>query len=297
MTDDSADTVGDDATAAVGDDTADSDRPRVIAHRGFAGVAPEKTAGAARFAAESGADLIEIDVRPTSDGEVIVFHDDALSGRDDSDGGLTDSAGLVHETPWAEIRNAEVLGSGETVPTLREMLDAIPPTVGVNVELKQPGTDDLRFGEKLSGAALAAARDRWHEFVASVIEITDAHDHDFLFSSFSEGALAATRGIDSSIPLATLFGRDIEAGLAITREYDCEAIHPPLDAVLDREREAGDDVSERAQVSPLVRDAHDAGREVNVWTVRTWHEARRLAAREVDGIIADYPGLLAFGGG
>ncbi|MFC5366113.1 glycerophosphodiester phosphodiesterase [Salinirubrum litoreum] len=278
------------------EETVDTDRPRVIAHRGFAGVAPENTVGAARFAADAGADVIEVDVRPTSDGEVVVFHDDGLSERDDShgDGGLTDRSGLVHETPWADVRDAEVLGSGETVPTLAQVLDAVPPSVGVNVELKDPGSDDLRFGEKLSGAELAAARDRWHEFVVSVIEITDEYDNDLLFSSFYEGALAVVREIDASIPLATLFGPDVEAGLAIAREYDCEAVHPPLDAIHDCPRET--DAGRSGQSRNLVRVAHEAGREVNVYTVRTWHEARLLADRGVDGIIADYPGLLAFDG-
>lgn len=294
MTDDTGDDIEavDDESDGI-DDAEDTGRPGVIAHRGFAGVAPENTVGAVRFAADAGADVIEVDVRPTSDGEVVVFHDDGLSERDDSDGGLTDRSGLVRETPWSAVRQAEVLGSGETVPNLRQVLDAVPPTVGVNVELKHPGTDDLRFGEKLSGDELPAARERWHEFVASVVEITDDHDHDLLFSSFYEGALAVTRDIDPAIPLATLVGDDSEAGLAITREYDCEAIHPPVDAILDRNRETDDGQSAR---SPnLVRVAHEAGREVNVYTVRTWHEAQRLASAGVDGIVADYPGLLAFG--
>jgi glycerophosphoryl diester phosphodiesterase len=272
------------------DDTADRERPRVVAHRGFAGVAPENTVGAVQFAADAGAEMVEIDVRPTSDGEVVVFHDDDLSGRD----GLTDRSGLVHETPWAEVRTAEVLGSGETVPRLAAVLGALPPAVAVNVELKHPGVDDLRFGEKLSGGALAAASDRWHDFVASVVDVVEQHDHEVLFSSFYEGALAATRETAPAVPTAALCAGDVETGLAVAREHDCAALHPPVDALLDGAL-GGDETATGADRRPeVLRVAHGEGRAVNAYTVRTWETARSLAALGVDGVIADYPGLFAF---
>jgi glycerophosphoryl diester phosphodiesterase len=282
----------------------DDDRPTLIAHRGFAGVYPENTVGAVERAArggdparaaKQGAELIEIDVLPTSDGEVVVFHDDGLSERDGGERGLTDRSGLVWETPWAEVREAEVLGSGETVPKLTQVLDAIPTSVGVNVELKNPGSGDLRFAQKLSGDELAAAEDRWRAFVERVVDITRQYGNDFLFSSFYEGALSVTRGIDSSIPLATLFWSDIEDGLAITREYDCEAIHPPYNTISGTPFYEDDyyfagpfpDVD-------LVEVAHEEGRDVNVYTLATWYQAQELTAAGVDGIIADYPNLLSF---
>jgi len=46
----------------------------------------------------------------------------------------------------------------------------------------------------------------------------------------------------------------------------------------------------------LVAEAHADGREVNVWTVDTWYQASRLAAAGVDGIAADYSGLLPASG-
>jgi glycerophosphoryl diester phosphodiesterase len=294
------------ATDGGTDRTSDpgEDDPTLIAHRGFAGVYPENTVGAVERAARGGdperaarrgAAMIEIDVLPTSDGEVVVFHDDDLSGRDGGERGLTDRSGLVWETPWAEVREAEVLGSGETVPTLSQVLDAIPPSVGVNVELKNPGSTDLQFAQKLSGDALTAAEDRWREFVERVLDITDDYEHDFLFSSFYEGALSVTREVAPSIPLATLFWSDIEDGLAITREYDCEAIHPPYNTIAGTPFYEDDyyfggpfpDID-------LVAVAHEEGRDVNVYTLATWYQAQELAAVGVDGIIADYPNLLSF---
>jgi glycerophosphoryl diester phosphodiesterase len=275
-------------------DTADRDRPRVVAHRGFAGVAPENTVGAVQFAADAGAAMVEIDVRPTSDGEVVVFHDDDLSGRDGAGRGLTNESGLVHETPWEVVREARVLGSDETVPRLADVFEALPPNVGVNVELKHPGRSGLRFGEHLSDEDLSAAVDRWHSFVESVVAVTDAYDHELLFSSFYEGALAAAHDLAPSVPRAPLCTDDVETGLTLAREYDCAAIHPPGDALLRRAHDAEQSPCGSDTVPDLLRVAHEEGREVNAYTVRTWETARSLAALGVDGLVADYPGLFAF---
>jgi glycerophosphoryl diester phosphodiesterase len=280
------------------------DRPALIAHRGFAGVAPENTVGAVEFAAaggsaesaaRQGADAIEIDVMVTSDGQLVAFHDDRLAGRDGGERGLTDREGIVWETPWAEVREAEVLGSGETVPSLSAVMDAIPAHVRVNVELKNPGSSDLRFAEQLDGDDLDAAVERWQPFVADVLDVVGDYPHDVLCSSFYEGALAATRNVDDSVPVAPLLWDDVETGLALARRYDAEAVHPPYNMVSGTPfYEDQYYVSGPFADVDLVEVAHAEGREVNVYTLATWYQAKELAAAGVDGLIADYPNLLSF---
>ena len=51
---------------------------RLIAHRGASAHAPENTLVAFRHALELGAQEVELDVRLSSDGEIVVFHDDRL---------------------------------------------------------------------------------------------------------------------------------------------------------------------------------------------------------------------------
>ncbi|EMA67673.1 glycerophosphoryl diester phosphodiesterase [Halorubrum aidingense JCM 13560] len=273
------------------DDRAAAGDPTLIAHRGFAGENPENTVAAVERAADRRADWIEVDVMPTADGDVVVVHDAELSGRGER--GLTDATGVVWETDTAAVTGAEVLDSGETVPLLAEVLDAVPPAVGVNVELKNPGRWDLRPDEKLAADALADRTAVWRPFVDRVLDATEGRDNDLLFSSFCEGALAAVREL-SSLPVAPLVSRSVAAGLAIAREHEAAAIHPPLDAIrgtpfFDAERfGAPDDVGGES----IVAAAHDEGRAVNVWTVETWHQADRLAAAGVDGVIADYSTLL-----
>lgn len=284
--------------------------PTLIAHRGFAGENPENTVAAVERAAGVGgsgepggpvrpagrrADWIEVDVMPTADGDVVVCHDARLSGRDGR--GLTDATGVVWETDTATVTGAEVLESGETVPLLADVFDAIPADVGVNVELKSPGRRDLRPDEKLAGDALAERTAVWRPFVERVLGVAEGREHDLLFSSFCEGALAAVREL-SSLPVAPLFAESIADGLAVAREHDAAAVHPPIDAVrgtpfFDASRFAETDGGVGAVGGPdLVATAHDEGRAVNAWTVETWYQADRLSAAGIDGVIADYSTLL-----
>lgn len=285
---------------------ADSADVNVIAHRGFAGRYPENTVGAVEGASRGGASkqsanpraaMIEIDVMPTADGTVVVFHDDGLAERDGGTRGLTDTSGIVWETDTETVTNAKVLGTEETVPTLTEVMDAIPTSVGVNIEFKNPGSSEVVFADDLSGDALAEQEAIWRPFTKSVLDIAGEYDNEILVSSFYEAALSTVREQDSSIPIAFLFWDDIQTGLDITREYDCEALNVPWNMVEGTPLfndpyyvDGGfDDVD-------LVAVAHEEGRELNTYTVATWSQAQQLADAGVDGIIADYPGLLGFEG-
>jgi glycerophosphoryl diester phosphodiesterase len=282
-------------------ETAESDRPTagapdptIIAHRGFAGQYPENTVGAVgRATWGDGADMVEIDIVPSSDGVVVVFHDSKLSSRDGGERGLTDLDGYVWEYPWEELRETEVLESGETIPSLQQVFDALPDSAGVNVEFKNPGTTDVYFAEKLDEETLSQQKEVWRPMAESALEIADDAANDVLVSSFHEAALAVVRDVDPDVPIAFLFWDSIETGLEITREYDCEAIHPPYNMIQGTPF-FGDEyyLSGPFADVDLVDVAHEEGRAVNTWTVGTWYQAERLAEAGVDGLIADYPNLL-----
>ncbi|WP_306054120.1 glycerophosphodiester phosphodiesterase [Natronococcus wangiae] len=267
--------------------------PAVIAHRGYAGVAPENTVAAAVAAADrDGTAMLEIDVQPAACGAPVVFHDERLEGTRDGRP-ITDSEGLIWETPLEDLESTRVLGTEESIPTLETLLEAVPETVGVNVELKNPGTTNLRFAESLPARARESRREVWDPFVERVVDGCDAFDGEILFSSFCEGALAAARDVAPDYAAGALVWDDLEAGLEIGRRYDCEAIHPPRNAIagtpLETEPYYGLPADEPAL--DVVEVAHDEGRTVNVWTIDTWTQFDQLAAAGVDGIIADYPGV------
>jgi len=267
-------------------------QPAVIAHRGYAGVAPENTVEAAtRAAAHDETAMLEIDVQPAACGTPVVIHDERLDGRRDGRP-LTDATGLVRETPLEDLQATRVLGTDATVPTLADFLAAVPETVGINVELKNPGTTSLRVGESLSSADRDQRREVWQPFVERIVADCATFGGDLLFSSFCEGAIAALRAV-ADYPVAPLVWDDLEAGLEIARRYDCEAIHPPRNAIagthMVETEYAGVPAAEPA--IDVLELAHAEGRAVNVWTATNWVQFDALAAAGVDGIVVDYPGL------
>jgi glycerophosphoryl diester phosphodiesterase len=218
------------------------------------------------------ADMIEVDIMPCGDGDTVVFHDRNLSG-------LTDEAGVVWETDAESVLSAEVLESGETVPRLTEVMDAIPPEVGVNLEFKSRGNKE------------------WTTFAEDVLSVAADYENDVLVSSFAEEAIAAVAENYPEVPIAFLFWNDIQAGLEVTDRYGCDAMNVPFNMVAGTpffsENIGFDNIPEGGYAGvDLVEEADARGIDLNVWTVQTWYEAEQLVAAGVDGLIADYPNLL-----
>ncbi|MFC7172753.1 glycerophosphodiester phosphodiesterase [Haloplanus litoreus] len=170
------------------------------------------------------------------------------------------------------VTAAEILESGETVPTLAHLVDAT--AVPLDVELKRPAADHVWRGSLPPGDR-ETARERWQPFVDRVLDELD--DREIRLSSFSAGALAAVRERDPPHSRAVLC-RALSTGRTLADRYDADAVHPSLAAMRNADPGA-------------VAAVHDAGRDVNVWTVRTWVEARAAVRAGADGLIADYPGI------
>jgi glycerophosphoryl diester phosphodiesterase len=113
-----------------------------IAHRGLHDATdgrPENSLAAVAACCAAGL-AAELDVRLTSDGEVVLFHDRTL-------GRLTAARGRVEEHTAAELGALALLGTPERIPTLRDVLDLVGGRVPLLIELKVAG----------GGAALARA--------------------------------------------------------------------------------------------------------------------------------------------
>ncbi len=115
----------------------------VVAHRGYAGIAPENTLVALHAGVSAGADWIEFDVRTTADGVPVVIHDRLL-------GRTVPGAEPVADVPFDDLRDRDAgawfapVYAGLPVPTLAEVLDllAAAPGPGILLELKPPATAD-----------------------------------------------------------------------------------------------------------------------------------------------------------
>lgn len=113
---------------------------KIVGHKGAAGHAPENTLASFQKAIDLGADMIEIDVHFSKDGEVVVFHDEEVSR-------TTNGEGMIHEFTLEEIKQLDAGAwfsdeySGEEVPTLEETLDLIHGKLECVIDIKSKGHD------------------------------------------------------------------------------------------------------------------------------------------------------------
>lgn len=252
------------------------ERPWIIAHRGASGIAPENTLTAFILAAEQGAHFVELDLRITRDGYLVVCHDASVDR-------TTNGRGPVHEHTLAELQSLDAgyaftpdggatypfRGLGLRIPTLEEVLAALPGHVGLNLEIKSAPWDpmDRQRGQAIVERLARLVRDR-----------PDLYDR-LLVSSFDATVLERLRQLLPEIPtaLCTIPLVTLPEQLERTLAGGFDAFHP-MDIGFD---EHGPSV---------LAAAHLAGLLVNVWTVDSSERIAELAALGVDGIITDFPG-------
>ncbi len=106
-----------------------------IAHRGYSERYPENTILAFEQAIRSGTDMIELDVRLSKDGRIVVIHDDRIDR-------TSDGSGKVADMTLAELKRYS-FNNGMTqygfigIPTLEETLDLVGERVALNIEIKE----------------------------------------------------------------------------------------------------------------------------------------------------------------
>lgn len=117
-------------------------RIAVIAHRGGAGIMPENTLAAFQHAIRLGCDYVEIDVRTTRDGKLVLMHDRTVDR-------TTNGTGAVNEMTLSAIRKLDAgakfspLYRGERVPTLDEVFELCRGKINVYVDHKDAPTEQI----------------------------------------------------------------------------------------------------------------------------------------------------------
>ncbi len=122
----------------------------VIGHRAAAAKAPENTLAGIRAAALCKADYVELDVRLSRDGELVLMHDERVDR-------TTNGKGLVEDFSLEELRALDVIGhtgsciESHRIATLKEaVILAKELGLGLVVEMKEEGLEGL-VAENLSG--------------------------------------------------------------------------------------------------------------------------------------------------
>jgi glycerophosphoryl diester phosphodiesterase len=167
----------------------------ITSHRGAGYLEPENTLRAIARAITLGVDQIEIDVRLTRDGHLVLMHDPTVNR-------TTNGTGKVEDLTLAEIRQLDA-GFGERVPTLVEALDLTRGKVILQIELKGPGTP---------GAVVQA------------VEAT-GREEDVVLTSFVHEWLVEVRRLHTRIGTGTLWGRLPADAVQKTQQIDAQALH------------------------------------------------------------------------
>ena len=247
-------------------------RPRqVIAHRGSRLLWPENTMLAFESAAALGVDLIETDIRLSSDGILHCFHDALLERTTDGQGAFADrtavdlaafDAGYRHD-PY---KNFPFRATGATIPRFESVLDAFPG-LGFVVDLKAPATEE----------ALADLLDRRPELGDRLIVGSFTSARLERFRALTSGIVATSTGPleTTQVLAATRIGASRNPFGLATRALQIPVSWYGLPVVTNE----------------LLELAHRFDRLVQVWTINEPTEMRRLWDLGVDGIISDRPDL------
>lgn len=207
-------------------------RTALLGHRGCGkGVVDghtENTLGSFLAAVELGVDWVEVDVRRTADDDLVVAHHPTAP-----DG-----------TFWADLPAAQARARG--VLGLAELLEALPPGVGVNLDLKSCAEDALRARGATTAALLAPVAGR------------EARRRPTLVTSFDAGALGILRERAPGVPRGILTWVNFPIGQAVAAaghldvqvlaaqwkslqpsDIEDETMHRPLEYVVDLVHRAG----------------------------------------------------------
>jgi glycerophosphoryl diester phosphodiesterase len=111
----------------------------IVAHRGCPDTAPENTLPAFLRAIELGADSVELDVRLTSDGVLVVYHYFYMDK-------ITNLSGPIFSHTWDEVRRARFSAAKDVdvrIPLLEQVLDALAGRIGLEIEIKGPESESV----------------------------------------------------------------------------------------------------------------------------------------------------------
>jgi len=241
------------------------DGPVAVVHRGGAAEAHENSMAAFQRAVDLGYRYAETDVRATSDGVLLAFHDATLDR-------VTDGTGRIADLPYAQVQGARV-GGVAPIPLLEDLLGSFP-SVRFNLDAKHPATlrplvDVLTRANALDRVCVASFSDRRLRWLRSALGPR-------LCTGLGPREIAAVRLASMPGPLGrTLAAR---AGrLPATALCAQVPTGPGLLPLVDQR---------------FVDTAHRLGLVVHVWTVDDAATMDRLLDLGVDGLMTDRPEVL-----
>lgn len=226
-------------------------QPYIISHRGDRIHAVENTILACELAVQQGATGLEIDIRQTASGEIVVFHDFSLKR-------MFMKQNYVGRVELAELKTYPFIISGrqrpQVIDTLDALLDRFKNSIPINLDAKTIHFFDFKFADRI---------------------ISTIHNHDLFdrvwISCFNPFLLQILKIKNKKIRTGYLFQRLSWMHTAYDLVTATDAWHPHF-RVLD---------------DSLMDKALKHNKQIYVWTVNDEETWQRVSHYPVQGVITD----------
>lgn len=240
---------------------------KIWAHRGASGFAPENTIPAFEVAKALDVDGIELDVQMTRDGELVVIHDEKIDRTSDGKGWVKDYT--LKELRKFNFGKAKPQYGFVTIPTLREVYELFRDTdYVINVELK---TSVVAY----DGSVETDKRCIEEKVHALTVEM--GMEERVIYSSFNHSSILKMQQYVTKEQTAFLFSDGWIGIPEYAGKYGVNAVHSPLF---------------QQDLAQFVKECHEKGMKVHVWTVNEEEHALVLAKMGADAIITNHPGKM-----
>lgn len=230
-----------------------------FAHRGASSEYPENTMLAFEEAVRIGADGIELDVHKSSDGKLIVIHDEDVRRTHLGNG-------LVKDFTLKEIKTFKCRkkifrdNDKALIPTLNEVLELLKNTsLLLNIELK---TDIIQY----------------EDIEQDVINLVKEYgvENRVMFSSFHSESIVKCKEIDSSFYTGFLFDKKVDEVVNYAKKIKADGLHPNYKLITQE----------------MLKSAHKNNLKVIPYTVNNPNYMKKAIDLGIDGVFTDYTGLL-----
>ena len=231
---------------------------KVFAHRGFSGNYPENTMLAFQKAIEVGADGIELDIHESSDGKLVIIHDENLVR-------TTGIDALVSDLPLRKLTSIRASKTKDDafetpIPSFEEFCDfASKGSFITNVEIK---TNQIWY-QDIEKKAIEMIRS---------FGLSDR----IIFSSFNWISVMRAKALAPDIECGFLYEGQKHERLAYeTKEAGIQYMHPDF-ALLDDQ---------------TVAECKKCNIGLNVWTINTEERMKKLIEWDANSTITNYPDM------
>lgn len=226
----------------------------VIAHRGYSFKAPENSISSVKSAIDAGADIVEIDVQETKDGEIVLAHDKTLKR-------LTGINKSLNELTYNELDAIDIGNSfskdfsGEKIPKLEEIINITKGKVKLLIELKSYDNNWDSLSEK----------------VVKLIERYNLED-SCLIHSLNYDSIKKVKSLNANIKV----GYIVYAALGDLNSMDNVDFYSLEQSII---------------TDKIVRNLHLKNKKVYVWTLNEEEDIYNVMNYNIDGLITDDPTL------